>query len=43
MPNLGSRIDIVLTLVRIGLFFGDTEIVTTNISIAEKCVYPPYH
>jgi 26S proteasome regulatory subunit N7 len=35
-PGLGSRIDIVLTLVRIGLFFGDTEIVTTNISKAEK-------
>lgn len=38
-PGLGSRIDIVLTLVRIGLFFGDTEIVTTNISKAEKYIY----
>jgi 26S proteasome regulatory subunit N7 len=37
-PGLGSRIDIVLTLVRIGLFFGDTEIVTTNISKAEKLI-----
>ena len=35
-PGLGSRIDIVLTLVRIGFFFGDTEIVTANISKAEK-------
>ena len=39
-PGLGSRIDIVLTLVRIGFFFGDTEIVTTNISKAEKYVRP---
>ena len=39
-PGLGSWIDIVLTLVRIGFFFGDTEIVTANISKAEKYVRP---
>jgi len=42
-PGLGSRIDIALTLVRIGLFFSDTEIVTTNISKAEKYIYPPFN
>jgi len=35
-PGLGSRIDIVLTLVRIGLFFNDTTLVTENMAKAEK-------
>lgn len=35
-PGLGSRIDIVLTIVRIGFFFGDTEIVTEYMAKAEK-------
>lgn len=35
-PGLGSRIDIVLTLARIGFFFGDNELVTTNLAKAEK-------
>jgi 26S proteasome regulatory subunit N7 len=38
-PGLGSRIDITLTIVRLGFFFSDTEIVTTNMDKAEKCVY----
>ncbi|KAJ3500340.1 hypothetical protein NLJ89_g9843 [Agrocybe chaxingu] len=37
-PGLGSRIDIVLTIVRIGFFFGDTSIVTTNMTKAEKLI-----
>ncbi|KAF8886856.1 26S proteasome subunit RPN7-domain-containing protein [Gymnopilus junonius] len=37
-PGLGSRIDIVLTIVRIGFFFGDTEIVTANMAKAEKLI-----
>jgi hypothetical protein len=37
-PGLGSRIDIVLTLVRIGFFFGDYELITAQLKEAEKCV-----
>ncbi|KAF8967233.1 26S proteasome subunit RPN7-domain-containing protein [Flammula alnicola] len=37
-PGLGSRIDIVLTIVRIGFFFSDTEVVTTNMAKAEKLI-----
>ncbi|THH13836.1 hypothetical protein EW146_g6437 [Bondarzewia mesenterica] len=37
-PGLGSRIDIVLTLVRIGFFFGDNQLITTNLSKAEELV-----
>ncbi|CCO35777.1 26S proteasome non-ATPase regulatory subunit 6 AltName: Full=26S proteasome regulatory subunit RPN7 [Rhizoctonia solani AG-1 IB] len=37
-PGLGSRIDIALTLVRIGIFFGDRELVTENLSKAESLV-----
>ncbi|KAB5591397.1 26S proteasome non-ATPase regulatory subunit [Ceratobasidium theobromae] len=37
-PGLGARIDIALTLVRIGMFFGDRELVTTNITKAESLV-----
>ena len=36
---LGSRIDIVLTLVRIGFFFGDHQLITTNLAKAETCVF----
>jgi 26S proteasome regulatory subunit N7 len=38
-PGLGSRIDIVLTLVRIGFFFGDHQLITTNLAKAETCVF----
>jgi 26S proteasome regulatory subunit N7 len=37
-PGLGSRIDIVLTLVRIGFFFGDHKLITTHFTKAEECV-----
>jgi hypothetical protein len=37
-PGLGSRIDIVLTLVRIGFFFGDHELIKANLKRAEECV-----
>ncbi|KAF8056690.1 26S proteasome subunit RPN7-domain-containing protein [Lyophyllum atratum] len=37
-PGLGSRIDIVLTLVRIGFFFGDNELVTSNLVRAEALI-----
>ena len=37
-PGLGSRIDTTLTIVRLGFFFSDTDIVTTNMDKAEKCV-----
>ncbi|KII89170.1 hypothetical protein PLICRDRAFT_698276 [Plicaturopsis crispa FD-325 SS-3] len=37
-PGLGSRIDIVLTLVRIGFFFGDNQLLTTNLSKADELV-----
>ena len=38
-PGLGARIDIALTLVRIGMFYGDRELVTEYISKAERYVY----
>ena len=38
-PGLGSRIDIVLTLIRIGLFFGDHEMITQNLQQAEEFVF----
>ncbi|KAG6873412.1 hypothetical protein C0995_015837 [Termitomyces sp. Mi166 len=34
-PGLGSRIDIVLTLARIGFFFGDNDLISTSLSKAE--------
>ncbi|KAF8599455.1 PCI-domain-containing protein [Ceratobasidium sp. AG-I] len=37
-PGLGARIDIALTLVRIGMFFGDRELVTEYIAKAESLV-----
>jgi len=37
-PGLGSRIDIVLTLVRIGFFFGDHKLITTHLTQAEKLI-----
>ncbi|KAF8746733.1 proteasome-mediated ubiquitin-dependent protein catabolic process, partial [Rhizoctonia solani] len=37
-PGLGVRIDIALTLVRIGMFFGDRELITENLSKAESLV-----
>lgn len=36
--GLGSRIDIVLTIVRIGFFFSDTSIVTEYMATAEKLI-----
>lgn len=41
-PGIGSRIDIVLTLVRIGFFFGDHDIITKYLAKAEEYV-PPSH
>lgn len=37
-PGLGARIDIVLTLVRIGFFFSDQEIIRTYMKKAEAYV-----
>jgi 26S proteasome regulatory subunit N7 len=37
-PGLGSRIDIVLTLVRIGFFFGDNDLINTYVTKAETYV-----
>ncbi|KAI0319088.1 PCI-domain-containing protein [Amylostereum chailletii] len=37
-PGVGSRIDIVLTLVRIGFFFGDNQIIASNLATAEETV-----
>ncbi|KAG8219201.1 26S proteasome subunit RPN7-domain-containing protein [Butyriboletus roseoflavus] len=37
-PGLGSRIDIALTLIRIGLFFGDNVLITENLEKAEKFI-----
>jgi 26S proteasome regulatory subunit N7 len=37
-PGLGARIDIVLTLVRIGFFFADHEMITSNLTKAEEYV-----
>ena len=39
-PGLGSRIDITLTLIRIGIFFGDNTLITENLAKAEKSVAP---
>ncbi|KAH9993861.1 PCI-domain-containing protein [Russula vinacea] len=36
--GLGSRIDIVLTLVRIGFFFGDNQLISTNLTKADEFV-----
>jgi 26S proteasome regulatory subunit N7 len=38
-PGLGSRIDIVLTLVRIGFFFGDQQLITTHLAKADTYVF----
>jgi 26S proteasome regulatory subunit N7 len=37
-PGLGSRIDIALTLVRIGFFFGDHALITEHLAEAEKLI-----
>ncbi|KIO04292.1 hypothetical protein M404DRAFT_143998 [Pisolithus tinctorius Marx 270] len=37
-PGLGSRIDITLTLIRIGFFFGDNTLITENLAGAEKLI-----
>ncbi|KAF7440352.1 hypothetical protein PC9H_000696 [Pleurotus ostreatus] len=37
-PGLGSRIDIVLTLTRIGFFFGDHELITEHLTKAEALI-----
>ncbi|KAF8343360.1 PCI-domain-containing protein [Amanita rubescens] len=37
-PGLGSRIDIVLTLIRIGFFFGDHDVITSNLKKAEALI-----
>ncbi|KAI0823540.1 PCI-domain-containing protein [Trametes gibbosa] len=37
-PGLGSRIDIVLTLIRIGFFFGDHDMITQHLSQAEELI-----
>ena len=34
--GIGSRIDIVLTLVRIGFFFGDHSMITEHLAQAEE-------
>lgn len=36
--GLGSRIDIVLTLVRIGFFFSDNQLISTNLTKADEFV-----
>ena len=41
-PRLRSRIDITLTIIRVGFFLSETEIVTTNMDKAEKCVVFPF-
>jgi len=42
-PGLGSRIDIVLTLIRLGFFFGDNGLITENLPKAEKCAIALFH
>ncbi|KAG1893588.1 uncharacterized protein F5891DRAFT_985734 [Suillus fuscotomentosus] len=37
-PGLGSRIDIVLTLIRQGFFFGDNGLITENLPKAERFI-----
>ncbi|KAG1772214.1 PCI-domain-containing protein [Suillus placidus] len=36
-PGLGSRIDVALTLIRLGFFFGDNGLITENLPKAERC------
>jgi 26S proteasome regulatory subunit N7 len=36
--GLGSRIDIVLTLIRIGVFFGDNQLISTNLTKADELI-----
>ncbi|KAF5367569.1 hypothetical protein D9758_003794 [Tetrapyrgos nigripes] len=40
-PGLGSRIDIVLTLIRIGFFWNDEELIVWGLDKAEKSVFRP--
>lgn len=42
-PGLGSRIDIALTLVRVGFFFGDHKLITAHLTKAEKYVALAMH
>lgn len=37
-PGLGSKIDVVLTLVRIGFFWADNDLITWAMAKAETCV-----
>jgi len=37
-PGLGARIDLTLTLVRVGLFFNDRALTEANLSAAEKLI-----
>ncbi|EMD38248.1 hypothetical protein CERSUDRAFT_113407 [Gelatoporia subvermispora B] len=37
-PGLGSKIDIVLTLVRIGFFYGDHDMITQKLAQAEELI-----
>ncbi|KAG6837135.1 hypothetical protein H0H93_014040 [Arthromyces matolae] len=37
-PGLGSRIDIVLTLARIGFFFGDNDLISSSLAKAETLI-----
>ncbi|KAG6915135.1 hypothetical protein DXG01_013099 [Tephrocybe rancida] len=37
-PGLGARIDIVLTLARIGFFFGDNDLIRENLNKAESLI-----
>ncbi|TDL21465.1 PCI-domain-containing protein [Rickenella mellea] len=37
-PGVGSKIDIVLTLARIGFFFGDNTLITSNLKKAEELI-----
>jgi 26S proteasome regulatory subunit N7 len=34
--GLGARIDLVLAMVRVGLFFSDNQLITSNITRAEE-------
>ena len=36
--GLGSRIDIVLTLIRIGVFFGNNQLISTNLTKADELI-----
>ena len=36
--GLGSRIDIVLTLIRIGFFFGHNQLISTNLTKADEFI-----